>query len=224
MIIRAALIASLVFLSTSVASAVVTYTATATVTSGNPLNALVIGDVVTVDVTIRSDGEGTLGIGGAATGHDNTILTFNSGVANEELFFENCIPTYGCFNGQTNLAAGTGTGVLQENTNNPLGPEVQFVTIASLSAFVETGAQDPGVADGTLGAAQVQLVFEATAPGSVQLTLGALADFGDGVILPGGGVGVSINDTLDITVVPEPGTALLMGLGLAGLAAAGRRE
>ena len=29
---------------------------------------------------------------------------------------------------------------------------------------------------------------------------------------------------LSITVVPEPGTALLMGLGLAGLAAAGRRQ
>ena len=29
---------------------------------------------------------------------------------------------------------------------------------------------------------------------------------------------------LSITVVPEPGTALLMGLGLAGLAASGRRE
>ena len=32
------------------------------------------------------------------------------------------------------------------------------------------------------------------------------------------------NDSVTLTVVPEPGTALLMGLGLAGLGFAGRRE
>lgn len=31
-------------------------------------------------------------------------------------------------------------------------------------------------------------------------------------------------ESVEITVIPEPGTALLMGLGLAGLAAAGRRR
>ncbi len=31
-------------------------------------------------------------------------------------------------------------------------------------------------------------------------------------------------DTVSVAIVPEPGTALLMGLGLAGLAAAGRRN
>ena len=38
----------------------------------------------------------------------------------------------------------------------------------------------------------------------------------------GGATAGFSNDSLTITVVPEPGTALLMGLGLAGLAAVRR--
>ena len=44
---------------------------------------------------------------------------------------------------------------------------------------------------------------------------------GDGNI--GGGASASVNTSVDYVPVPEPGTALLMGLGLAGLGLAGRR-
>ena len=40
----------------------------------------------------------------------------------------------------------------------------------------------------------------------------------------GGGGSASIGTSVDYVPVPEPGTALLMGLGLAGLGLAGRRK
>jgi hypothetical protein len=50
----------------------------------------------------------------------------------------------------------------------------------------------------------------------------------DGVLLQAdefqGDAGTFVNTGVSINVIPEPGTALLMGLGLAGLAAAGRRN
>ena len=39
----------------------------------------------------------------------------------------------------------------------------------------------------------------------------------------GGGNNIANNASLQITVIPEPGTALLMGLGLAGLATTRRK-
>jgi len=68
-----------------------------------------------------------------------------------------------------------------------------------------------------------RLNFTASGPGTTTLSL---------FIAPGDDVtinGVSIIDqvtggSIEVTVVPEPGTALLMGLGLVGLAAAGRRK
>ena len=45
---------------------------------------------------------------------------------------------------------------------------------------------------------------------------------GDGNL--GGGASLAIGTSVDYVPVPEPGTALLMGLGLAGLGLAGRRK
>ena len=44
----------------------------------------------------------------------------------------------------------------------------------------------------------------------------------DGVVLAGGNTELALNATIVLGWVPEPGTALLIGLGLAGLAASGR--
>ena len=62
-----------------------------------------------------------------------------------------------------------------------------------------------------------RLVFELIGPGNTTIELGADPNYGDALILPGGAVGQSTNASVEITWVPEPGTALLLGLGLAGL-------
>ena len=49
-------------------------------------------------------------------------------------------------------------------------------------------------------------------------------DYSDGYLSNSGDNAVNNAAPLTINVVPEPGTALLMGLGLAGLAAAGRKD
>ena len=84
------------------------------------------------------------------------------------------------------------------------------------------GSQDPARAGGNGG--QISIVLELT--GLIgDLTLSADTVFGDGIAGPGG-VPVAFNPSgsVDISAVPEPGTALLMGLGLMGLAGAGRRN
>ena len=106
---------------------------------------------------------------------------------------------------------------------NPLGPEVQYLNAASTAGSSFTGVTDEGV-DGLAGSAQFQLVFEASGPGTTTIEFGADQDYGDALILAGGLIGVTNSAFVTLNVVPEPGTALLMGLGLAGLASAGRRK
>ena len=78
--------------------------------------------------------------------------------------------------------------------------------------------------DGIAGSAQFQLVFEASGAGSTTIELGALEEYGDALIVavgtgsgPNQNIGVTNSAFVNLTVVPEPGTALLMGLGLIGL-------
>ena len=71
-------------------------------------------------------------------------------------------------------------------------------------------------------AAQFQIVYDVIGAGTTTLRVGTFADYADA--FSGASDNTVTNTGVTITVVPEPGTALLMGLGLAGLAAAGRRE
>jgi hypothetical protein len=209
------------FFAASVAGAAVTFSAVASSGSGNALSALEPGDVVTVDITLRSDGEGTLAVGAAASGYDRNVVSFDSGQAASAVMVQVCIPAVGCFGGIGNVAANL---PLAEAVDATAGPFVQFLTAVSLTSNTFTGASDPGVVTGVAGDAQFRLIFNADAAGVTQLNIGAFPEFGNAVVLAGGGDGVSNNTVVNLTVIPEPGTALLMGLGLAGLAAAGRRE
>lgn len=71
------------------------------------------------------------------------------------------------------------------------------------------------------GAAHARLVFLAGA-GVDTLSVGTSVD--DSLTLNTAGVGTINGASIDIGFVPEPGTALLMGLGLSGLSMAGRRR
>jgi hypothetical protein len=66
------------------------------------------------------------------------------------------------------------------------------------------------------------LAHSATA--AITFSIGEHIDRADVLVLADSSFGVTSNAFVDLVVVPEPGTALLTGLGLAGLASAGRRS
>ncbi len=196
------------------ASASVSFSATAT-TNGTSLNSLVVGNTVTLNIRISSTGTpAVFGLGAAVEGY-SSVASFQSGNAVTGYLFEIVIPAVGAFNGLDNLAG----GALAENAAG----FVQIANSASLTGRAGTGAQDAGL-NGLASDAQFRVTFMVTAPGSATITVGGNSALGNVTVLAGGLTEAINNASIAITVIPEPGTALLMGLGLAGLAAAGRRE
>ncbi|MAG30035.1 MAG: hypothetical protein CL908_03970 [Deltaproteobacteria bacterium] len=208
-----------IFFMASTASALVTFTATATAAGGDLLN-LIPGEEVTLDIRISSDGTPTFGMGASVWGYDEAVADFVSGENAASYLYETCIPTYGCFTGLTNLAGGAAV----ESAIGANGNRVQIANSAGLVGITGTGADDPGL-DGVVagGDAQFRILFTATGAGATTLNIGTGYQ-GDGIILDGGENEPAVGATIGLNVIPEPGTALLMGLGLAGLAAAGRRR
>lgn len=203
-------IATAIFFAASAASAAVTFTVDTSVASGNALDALVVGDIVTLDITMRSDGlEPVFAIGGAVSGGAGAV-NLVSGSTVPSALVSVCIPG-GCFGGLDSSQA----------VSLQAAGDIQFFNGVSISGSSQTGAMDPGF-DGVVGSPQAQVVLEVLA--STTLTVGALAAFGDAIVGQGGAFLTSNNATIELAIIPEPGTALLMGLGLAGLAGAGRRN
>jgi len=89
------------------------------------------------------------------------------------------------------------------------------------------GANDLGVNGGSTGAGDIHfrvtyrlvIVGNEGPPQNLLLSFGTLEEHGHVAIGAGGAVIPFTNATYALTVIPEPGTALLMGLGLLGLAA-----
>ena len=97
--------------------------------------------------------------------------------------------------------------------------DVVLIQALAFSPGSGTGASDPGLA-GVFGShdprdATITLQINGL-PGAYVLTLGGFYSSGGNQPIATSGI--------TVTIVPEPGTALLMGFGLAGLANAGRRE
>ena len=194
--------------STAFASATWTVTATA---SGGDLNAMASGDTLTLDIKLETDLTGEMiAIAGSVNNYDTGVVSVNSGASTvaANLLFAFIIPGTGSFNGVANLES----GVADTSIQGP-GQEDTF-----LSVLGTAGAGG----DGTSESAQFQIVYNVIGAGTTTLRIGTFADYADA--FSGANDNVVNNTAVTITVVPEPGTALLMGLGLAGLAAAGRRE
>jgi|JI102314A2RNA_FD_contig_101_498532_length_1621_multi_5_in_0_out_0_3 hypothetical protein len=210
-------IASAIFLAASAASALTSFTVVST-TSSRPLDALQAGDTVTIGLRLTG-GTGVFGLGASAYGYNESVIDFTSGQSVASINHAVAIPAVGAFSGLTNTVAGN----LSESSIGASGNRVLIFNGVGLTA-TNANALDPGL-DGVVGGndAQVRITFTATGAGTTVINFGTGYN-GDGEVQAGGLTDTSANTAVSITVVPEPGTALLMGLGLAGLAAAGRKE
>ena len=113
----------------------------------------------------------------------------------------------------------------QLNLFNPEAVRTSLFLAAATSSSQGTGAQDIGINGNLVGDGDVhfrvtyQLMPTTIATQNIVLNFGTDATFGAIAVGPGGAVLPFQNATYALTVIPEPGTALLMGLGLAALAA-----
>ena len=172
-----------------------------------------------VSVTLSLDTEATTGITLLSIGvlFDDTRLTYNQGASSTTSYI-----LYGGKGGGGYMKAnGTCGGYpqtapagcsLRVNTTNQ-------VNVDYVSTDLSNGTQNTGSVQ------LVTLVFDVlAAPGTAAITLSQTSP-GNVIGQPGGG---STTATLvgdgSVNVIPEPTTALLVGLGLAGLGVAGRRQ
>lgn len=91
---------------------------------------------------------------------------------------------------------------------------VELLRALTLSPTSATGALDPGLAG--FPGVDIRVTVESIGLGGELSIVGRYSDGTNVLPFTGGSV--------QIAPIPEPGTALLMGLGLAGLAGAGRRR
>lgn len=195
------------------AFAAVTLTASATSASGSPLSALPVGDLVTIDITLRSDGVPVYALQASATGYDPNGLGFVSGEGAGHVLSLICLPQ-GCFGGIENDAI-EAPGI-REDRSNPLGPQVRFMRGLTIGFTSQTGAADLGVS-GIVGDPQFRLMFRARAPGATTIEIGANLAYGDASEGEGGLLVPTSGASVDLLVVPEPSVTTLFALGLAGL-------
>ena len=201
-----------------------------------PVTAIENGSTVTVDLVLENaTAEQVFGLGLGVGGYDTDAnglqdngLSFSSAQVSSMVL----APVTGLGGISNSLAAPVFHGNF-----NPIFPqfnEEAKVTIfsgISLSPAFGDGTQDLGVGGGLVGSGDVHLrvQFLATAGTSgaawstTNVEFGVFGDVGQAAVGNGGVDLPFSNATVALTIVPEPGTALLMGLGLAGLATTRRR-
>ena len=181
--------------------------------------------IFTIGIRVKGEpGEQVYGIGASVWGYDSSVVQFVGGEAVESLFHD--VRASGIGAGLDNLAA----GALSESTCCAAGPRVQMLNALAFSPHSENPL-DPGL-DGVLGGgdAQIRVRFRAISPGIIQFRIGTdYGNFatGDAIVYAGGQTGPGNNAFIGsnpedglyvVQPIPEPGTALLMGIGLAILA------
>ena len=205
-------VALIALVAAGAASATVTINHTTTAAS----TTLNVGDTIAIRVQASWDGQGAL-IGifsstGVTSGDPAGVLAV-SAVSGANLFRGSLFAFTDPDTGDATNLARFGQGQLRQ-AGDPTSAvrSVQYGNLAPILAG---------------GAAANQLVttitFQAVAPGTY--TIGTINLLGDtGAQGDTNGQGSTVTITVNGPVIPEPGTALLMGLGLAGLGVAGRRR
>lgn len=198
------------------------------------------GDTLTVDLVLEnSGGVEVYGAGIAARGHDLN----GDGIQNDGLFVSGGSVSSEIFGPVTTLGLGNVLSApdlrgspAQFSPGHPayVAPvplHAQLFDGVGTTGWTGDGSLDAGVgSNASVGAGNVhfQIQYQVAGgqlatPQSFTLNFGVFSDLGAALVSTGGATAAFGNDSLTITVVPEPGTALLMGLGLAGLATIRRR-
>ncbi|MCH2184491.1 PEP-CTERM sorting domain-containing protein [Myxococcota bacterium] len=176
-----------------------------------------IGDSVTVTIDLNTDGGTDLFALGVGFLFEGTGFTYDQGssATNTYLLYTTAKNPYLIPASTCGGVSGSGCDTYLTNPNQ--------VQLDFVSSAVGTGAGVPAASVGFENLAT--LVFTATTPGTYGFLFtfdpvtGGVLGLGDGstesLTLGAGG---------SVTVVPEPTTALLFGLGLIGLGVAGRRS
>ena len=203
--------------SAGTASADVTWTVDAS--STGDLNAAQAGDVITIDITLRSDGISVFGVGGSIYGADigAGAVTLSGGTTSSAALVQ--------------FAQGPGTGFRGLDSTqlvalDPAGGSagIQFFNGVSISGTPATGAADISPLTSAPGGPQFQVVVEVAsglAEGEYTLNVGA-GHPTDGAV-GNGGAALGTTEGSVVFTVPEPGTiasslaAMGTVLGVVGL-------
>ncbi|MEM9176662.1 MAG: PEP-CTERM sorting domain-containing protein [Myxococcota bacterium] len=164
------------------------------------------GDLVTIDIYIETTGPEAQALGLRAADYDPSILTSGTAtIVPSSIFdFSPSIP----FGGLNNSASGV--------EEAPGGPRPGW----SINLFQGVS----GTPAAGSGPEHFQITFIMGGVGVTTINVGALSAYADAY---GGGDNVVNNTSITIFTapgIPEPGTALLLGLGLMGLGATSPRR
>ena len=192
-------LASLFAASHAFASA--TWIVTATTGDGSPLNAVTPGTTLTLDIKLETSASLEMfAIAGSVNDYDTGVVSVDAGASTvaADLLFAVIVPSFGSFNGITNLES----GVVDTSIQGP-GQEDTF-----LSVLGTAGAGG----DGTAESAQFQIVYNVIGAGTTTLRIGTFADYADAF---SGASDNVVNNTAVTITVPEPTS---VAASLAGLA------